>query len=226
MESLKPIRMVLVGLGIDESATRMVDFLKGRGIDIALYIFHGYRYGETTLLAKSVEQAPPETERSKGGYYVPRALRRQRLVEQAEELGIADFWAEVTEELKPAAGNTPEPLASGFNFYMPQLKMEGLSYGDTVNVSHSVVMDKDGKTRVRFFPIAIDLCFKRFEEHRKAGLIEFEHKAEPFVATTQCVSDEWHVVLDRNTWAQHRGALKALAGEVNDAWLERLRTPA
>ena len=226
LESLKPVRMVLVGLGVDANARRMVDFLHARGVDVALYTFYGFVHAGATLLAKQVEQASAEpVEPGPRHYYVSRAVRRQRLAERAQNLGIADFWAEVTEELRPAAGNTPEPLASGLNFYMPRLKVEGLSYGDAVNTSHSVLMDDDGRIRVRFFPIAIDLCFKRFKQHETAEHLRFEHQTEPVVATTPCVSDEWHVVLDRDTWAQHRDTLRALVGEVNDVWLERLRTP-
>ena len=109
-----------------------------RGVDIALYTFYGYMHAGATLLAKQVEQSdtsdPPAPATTS---YVPRALRRQQLTKRAETLNIADFWAEVTEELKPAIGNTPEPLASGFNYRMPPLRFEGLSYGEAVHTYHS-----------------------------------------------------------------------------------------
>ena len=228
LESLKPVRMILVGLGVDASARRMVDFLHVRGADIALYTFYGYIHAGATLLAKQVEMAPPEVSEGPtraSRYYRPREMRRQLLTQRAETLGIAGFWADITEELKPEAGQAPVPLASGFNYPLPRLRVEGLSYGEDVGLSHSVVMDDDGHIRVRFFPIAVDLCLERFKENEDAGLIRFEHKPDPYVATTQRVSDEWHVVLDRDEWKQHREELNALVGAVNDAWLERLRTP-
>ena len=40
-DSIRPVRMVLVGLGIDTTAQRMVDYLAGRGIDIRLVTFSG-----------------------------------------------------------------------------------------------------------------------------------------------------------------------------------------
>ena len=82
-----------------------------------------------------------------------------------------------------------------------------------------------GRICVRFFPIAVDLCFDRFKEHEDTGSISFERNPSPYVPTTQGFSDEWHVVLDRDRWKQHREELKALVGAVNDAWLERLRMP-
>ena len=53
--SLTPVRMVLVGLGIDDNASRMVDFLAKRGVDITLLTFYGYQYDGKTLLAKQVQ---------------------------------------------------------------------------------------------------------------------------------------------------------------------------
>ena len=53
-DSIKPVRMVLVGLGIDISAHRMVAYLADRGIDIRLMTYHGYVHGDGMLLARQV----------------------------------------------------------------------------------------------------------------------------------------------------------------------------
>ena len=50
-ESLRPVRMVLVGLGLDASAHRMVSYLADRAIDIRLVTFHGYVNDQEMLLA-------------------------------------------------------------------------------------------------------------------------------------------------------------------------------
>ena len=44
--------MMLVGLGTDARADRMVSFLAKRDVDIALLIFHGYKHAGETLLAR------------------------------------------------------------------------------------------------------------------------------------------------------------------------------
>ena len=56
-DSVRPVRMVLVGLGIDVSAHRMVAYLAESGIDIRLLIFHGYVQGDGMLLARQVQTA-------------------------------------------------------------------------------------------------------------------------------------------------------------------------
>ena len=56
-ESIRPVRMVLVGLGLDASAHRMVSYLADSGIDIRLVTFHGYMHDDGMLLARQVRAA-------------------------------------------------------------------------------------------------------------------------------------------------------------------------
>ena len=56
LESLKPLRMFLVGLGADDRTERMVRFLaKNSNMDISLLTFHGFDFGGKIILAKQVE---------------------------------------------------------------------------------------------------------------------------------------------------------------------------
>ena len=53
-ESLRPVRIVLVDLGADESAQRMADWLVAKGVEIDLLTFLGYRHEERLLLARQL----------------------------------------------------------------------------------------------------------------------------------------------------------------------------
>ena len=56
LDLLKPLRMFLVGLGVDTATERMVKFLaENSGMDISLLTFHGFNYDGKTILAKQVE---------------------------------------------------------------------------------------------------------------------------------------------------------------------------
>ena len=51
LESLKPLRMFLVGLGVDDRTERMARFLaENSGMDISLLTFHGFEYDGKTIL--------------------------------------------------------------------------------------------------------------------------------------------------------------------------------
>lgn len=58
-------RIVLVGLGVDERAKRMVQFLAKSELDISLITFYGFKLDGKTLLARQVEvqAATPQGER-------------------------------------------------------------------------------------------------------------------------------------------------------------------
>ena len=54
-DALKPPRIVLVGLGVDETTERMVNYLEKLGQKASLLTFHGFKQGSETLLARHVE---------------------------------------------------------------------------------------------------------------------------------------------------------------------------
>ena len=58
--SLFPARMALVGLGIDETALRIANFLRTAGHEIEVITFDGFRQADSTLLARQlpVQRAP------------------------------------------------------------------------------------------------------------------------------------------------------------------------
>ena len=102
--SLKPVRMVLVGLGADERTTRMVQFLANRGVDISLLTFHGYSYDSKTLLARQVqveavaEPVEGRQRRPRPGRAERRALLEQRIDQHAGQYPEArELWDAVLE---------------------------------------------------------------------------------------------------------------------------------
>ncbi len=92
-ESIRPIRMVLVGLGLDASAHRMVSYLADRGVDIRLLTFHGYMHDGGILLARQVRAA--DDPRSSSGT-PPRAPDLKR---KAAEHRVAEIWQDARESL-------------------------------------------------------------------------------------------------------------------------------
>ena len=85
--------MVLVGLGLDVSAHRMVAYLADRGVDIRLVTFHGYMHGGGMLLARQVRAADDPRPASGSP---PRAPDLNR---KATEHGVAEIWKDARESL-------------------------------------------------------------------------------------------------------------------------------
>ena len=54
LDSLRPLRMFLVGLGVDDTTERMVNFLAQKGLDISLLTFYGFEPEGKVLLARQM----------------------------------------------------------------------------------------------------------------------------------------------------------------------------
>jgi hypothetical protein len=71
-----PPKTVLVGLGADERARRIVNFLADAGIDIQLLTFHAFRSDGKLLLARQIESVAPATSRDRtAALSYPRSTR-------------------------------------------------------------------------------------------------------------------------------------------------------
>ena len=223
LESLRPVRMVLVGLGADDGAIRMVSYLRDRGLDISFLTFHGYEHEGILLLAKHVREqlASDVAPQAAGPSQSADDILRQ-LDQYAASLGIAGLWEDAKSRLHtPAAGWSPTTRLKGLTFYMPALAMEELEYAREAHGSHSVRLDSNGKIRVTFFPAAVELCFEEFTKQQQ--YIPFQTEHPPNAPTTERVQEQWYCLLDEEEWEEHKAALEELADAVNDAWLDRLQ---
>lgn len=90
LESLRPVRMYLVGLGVDDRTERMVNFLaKSSRMDISLLTFYGFNYGDKTLLARQVRVSEPEPVKPTGG-----------VVELAKAHGVHGLFFDVRQTIE------------------------------------------------------------------------------------------------------------------------------
>ena len=95
LDSLRPLRLILIGLGADDRTERMVRFLaENTGMDISLLTFHGFAYDGQTFLAKQVEvEAATDPGPRRGRRYVSRAEKRERLARRVEDSGMSETFS-------------------------------------------------------------------------------------------------------------------------------------
>ena len=103
LESLRPVRIVLVGLGADEPARRMAEWLAGKGVEIDLLTFMGYRHGDRMLLARQLESgddAPKPSHRP--SERTTREERRKAIKLEVDEYKMRALWddAETTSKVE------------------------------------------------------------------------------------------------------------------------------
>ena len=210
--------MVLVGLGADARARRMVEFLIERGVDISLLTFHGYRQGARTLLARQAERAveAPDDDSQR----TPSAVEaRNALAGRAREWDMSDLWQDAVKALS-IASRGDSPTKNGITFLQPKITLPGESRDVNVLSSHSVTIESRGKIRVTFYPGAVHVCLDKFQDKRRQETIQFYTEAPPHAWATDQVPEQWYCLLDKSTWEQYKPALTALAQDVHNAWLE------
>ena len=147
---LRPVRMILVGLGVDGKAKRMVEFLQERGVNIHLMTFHGFLHQGQTLLVKQVE-APEISGRDSGSQ-----IRRRRMSK-------AEHWDRIR---NLARERNAEHLEEATEILRHEGRYYHTEYGTTfinsrivlpkeapAQASHSVVLDRSNNGIIKILLI-------------------------------------------------------------------------
>lgn len=124
LQRLFPVRMALVGLGVDETALRIARFLEEGGRPIEVIIFHGFLDGDSTLFARqmpippSVPVGPTRTV----------ADRREQLMRRLEECGLRNRFETVCGDLLERLPSSvfQDPGAWGISLKLDNLKRSGV----------------------------------------------------------------------------------------------------
>ena len=122
LTELRPVRLILVGLGVDDTTTRMAQYLTARGVDLSLLTFHGYTHNGQTLLARQMPVAAP-SEPDETAHHRPRRRRpgraeRRNLLEQridayaAQNPEVRELWDAILKMFRENFHN-PTEVADG-----------------------------------------------------------------------------------------------------------------
>jgi hypothetical protein len=208
----KAPRMILVGLGVDDRAKRIVNFLAEAGVDIHLLTFHAFELEGRLILAKQVETVPPSAarvERASGSKEEKRAI----LLALAEQQGVKDLLTEVADFI---AGHSPFyrwPGKTAYSFLLSELTEKGTptyrSYV-TLYVQRSV----RGVLLLTLAPRAVDTA-----PEAVATFVQQAPKAKKLDSSWAPVQAE----ITAKSWPDVRGHVEELLRGIVLAWEQRSR---
>jgi hypothetical protein len=112
-------KMVLVGLGVDERARRMVDFLADGGVEMSLITFHGFNDGDRVFLARQVEVAQKQTPVS------TKETNLQKLLRRIKTSGVETYFGKAAEIIRTTMSSNEWPNQTGFAYYMQDTTESG-----------------------------------------------------------------------------------------------------
>lgn len=217
LESLKPPRMILVGLGVDDTTERMVQYMASSGMDISLLTFHGFINSDgRKLLTRNVEVDSDRITVSQG----PRSRHRNRKARfeervQALPTDTRDVFDAAERMLKAQYGRLSPTYANtwvNFNLDYSWYQASDLNRVATLFIE----LDEVEKCiKFGFHPIAIHLVSTcEFED---TG-IAFE-SGEPRAITRIGIDHEFRFPLHSlEDWEDRKETLTALTKKVCEAY--------
>ena len=206
LESLKPLRMFLIGLGADDTTRRIVDFLSSNSnLDISLLTFHGFTHEGKTLLAKQVEVGSSDLEPvSKWD-----ALRNRAVNFNASEMfdDVMQMFRMEWPEARQYAGS------KGFSVRLrPSGRSKRRNYA-------RIYVQRDGRVRIVFERRAFELAEDQVKEAVEVDKIPFEtwprrNQTEPLADDTRSVE----FLLTAAEWSKHGERVRSVMQEVYGGW--------
>jgi hypothetical protein len=115
-------RMVLVGLGADDRATRVVNFLASSGVEIQMLTFHVFRSNGELFIGRQVESVATKPAADRGA---SKAANLKTLLENASALGVRDFLQLVADFIEERLQCYRWPGKTSFTFSLQARTNEG-----------------------------------------------------------------------------------------------------
>jgi Endonuclease NucS len=115
-------RLALVGLGVDERARRIVEYLANAEIDVSLFTFHGFQAESGTVLARHVEV------RQKSASQSARASKDSNLHQVKKRIAeskVASFFESASNSIISWLSPYAWPNQTGFTYYLPDVTEAG-----------------------------------------------------------------------------------------------------
>ena len=206
-EPWKPIRMILVGLGVDDQAERMVRYLSGNGLDISLMTLHLFQNGDQTVLTKEMEWNSSEID---GPINQDRWVLLNNLT---GKLGVRHLFNEVNAMIKnnwPEVDLRPTKTGVGFRMTINRDSKQRLGLGRISPVQ--------GGVHLIFYRYreAVNSCVDMFRKTRQNVPFQtFPRNREPFDDPDVI---HWEFPLKPDDWETHKDKLNTLTQTVYEAW--------
>jgi hypothetical protein len=205
-------RMVLVGLGADDRARRMADFLAEIGADIQLLTFHAFTADGQLFLARQVESKTPAPKpRSSGA--LSKEESREHLMALAEQQSVRDLLVEVGDFISAALPAYRWPGKTAFSFSLQERTAQG---APTLRSYMTLYVDTGTTGR-----LILTLPERALEAAGEAADRLLESTGGVATATLSWAAAQ--VRIDRQAWTpEFREALGSFLEAVQAGWKKKL----
>ena len=214
LEALKPLRLFLVGLGVDATTERMVRFLaENSAMDISLLTFHGFDQDGKTLLAKQVEVKPEDVRVARRIKRKSRAEREEILKAKLGRSEVAGLFDEVKTMFKENWSKSRErPGGQGLGLQLRPTRSRR-------SVIYARLDPMDDEVVVVFVPLPIQSCREAFrplvEGPERIPFQTWPRDLEPLPLEGKQPQIQFR--LTPEVWAEHKDGLIQLVRSIEAA---------
>ena len=216
LDNLTPLRLFLVGLGVDDRTERMVRFLANKGVDISLLTFQGFTVDGKTLLTRLMPiegHAEPESRQAKRRLGI--AERKELILDRAKKIGINDLFIEIREMFRENWRSSDE----NFNRFGLVVRLVGHS-GARRRRAYARIDPYSRLVIIVFFRPAIELCMEEIRPFLK----EFHHYTTwPENRKNNPLDEpipEIQFRVSANEWKVHKEKFMGLTRAIYEAWMK------
>ena len=219
LESLKPLRLFLVGLGTDDRTERMVRFLADNSsMDISLLTFHGFEHDGKILLAKQVEVEGAAEPEHRPRRRMSAAEKREKLAKLLADSGVHELFQAVRSMFQE---NWPESRLSPVTWWSRWRSLLACGLGVRLKGQRALYARIDpgqGKVGIVFFPRAKALCLDEFRQPvQEIPCQTWPKNREPL----EDADVQIQFSLTAEEWETHKESLYKLTKAVYEAWESR-----
>lgn len=209
-------RAILVGLGADDRARRIVNFLVNGGIDIQLLTYHAFMNEGRLLLARQVESVSPISRQlSNRSSTTSKEGNLQVLREQARSLGVTDFLEDITGFLKETFPAYAWPGKMSYTYYLTERTDQGKP---TQRAYLSLYLNS--KTRNTL----VLILMPRTIEVAPESIQEFEIKHTDISSKNQRTG-QLEITLVAERWDSIKQEIEVMLSAVVEGWKVKTSTP-
>jgi hypothetical protein len=208
----KTPRMILVGLGVDERAKRIVNFLAETGVDIQLLTFHAFNLDGRLLLAKQVETVAPAAART-GGTGTSKQENLASLLALAEQHEVRDLLVEVADFIDQRVPCYRWPGKTAFSFSLQERTETGSPTLRSYLTLYVHYWQKDGALLLTLAPRARDTAPEAVEK--------FVEEVPEATRREGSSGPPVQVEITKGSWGRIRGHLESLLQSLVAGWERR-----
>jgi len=203
-----PPRMVLVGLGVDRRALRIVNFLANTGLNIALLTFNAFKRDGTLFFARLVESAAPASTQPQPSQNKENNL--QVLRANAEKLDVASLLEEIADHVEKKIPAYRWPGKTTYAFSLNEHTEQGRPTL-RVYLNVSLAYGKKGVVNLVFQERAVKALGNRIEPIRQ----QFPK------ASKKNKYGQIEIQVNEENWPQIRQSLDPVLADMVDAWKKK-----